>query len=305
MKKISLDKIMSAQKESKHIEFKEDFNSLEDGAWCELIKDIVALANSGGGAIVVGLKSNGEISGKDISAFLGIDPSHFTDKIEKYTGNQFSDFEMERTEKNGKTLGLFYIGKSEMPLVFIKPGTYSAEKGKQNTAFSKGTVYFRHGAKSEPANSNDLRDFVNCAVENIRKEWLGNIRKVVKAPSGHQVKILPPVVVESQDPNAMPIRIVNDESAPAYRKLNPDITHPFRQKEVITQLNQRIKNKKVTSYDILAIRKIFSINESKPEFFHKSKFASPQYSSQFIDWLSQEVYKDPSFFDKARAELKK
>ena len=48
-----------AKRESKYLEFKEcfDINSAQD--WCEIIKDIVAIANSGGGILVFGAKSDG------------------------------------------------------------------------------------------------------------------------------------------------------------------------------------------------------------------------------------------------------
>lgn len=54
-----LDRALSVTRESKFIEFKEalDVNSARD--WCEIIKDIVALANTGGGMIVLGADNRG------------------------------------------------------------------------------------------------------------------------------------------------------------------------------------------------------------------------------------------------------
>jgi hypothetical protein len=47
-------------RESRGLDFKEQFNPDVPGEWCRLIKDnIVAIANSGGGWIVVGVKDNG------------------------------------------------------------------------------------------------------------------------------------------------------------------------------------------------------------------------------------------------------
>lgn len=47
-------KALATKRESKHVEFKQTFNPSLPGEWCELIKDIVAIANSGGGIIVFG-----------------------------------------------------------------------------------------------------------------------------------------------------------------------------------------------------------------------------------------------------------
>jgi hypothetical protein len=48
-------------------------------------------------------------------------------------------------------------------------------------------VYFRHGAKSEPATTADLREFVDRRVEEVRQVWIGRIRLVVEAPEEARV----------------------------------------------------------------------------------------------------------------------
>ena len=50
-----IDKALAAKRESKHIEFKEGFDPASGHDWCESIKDIVAIANSGGGVLIFGL----------------------------------------------------------------------------------------------------------------------------------------------------------------------------------------------------------------------------------------------------------
>jgi len=86
---------------------------------------------------------------------------------------------------------------------------------------------------------------------------------------------------------------------------NPDHTHPHRLKEVVRHVNQKLNNRKtINFYDILCVRKTFKIDESKPNFFYKSKFASPQYSNTFVDWVVEQFNKDPAFFDKAKQKCK-
>lgn len=301
-----LEKIKNAKRESKSIEFKEKFDINQTGDWCEIIKDIVAMANSGGGYILIGVKNNGVPSGWDTTPILEIDPAQVTDKIAKYTGEQFSDFQIHEVKKEGYQLVALVIYGASVPMVFINPGTYDTGDGKQKTAFGRGTVYFRHGAKSEPGNSRDLKEFVEREIERIKKSWLGNIRKVVNAPSGYRVKVLPPEVVESESATATPIRIVDDPTAPTYRKVNPDQTHPHRQKEVVQIVNQKLNGKKtITSYDVQCVRKVYKIDTSKPKFYYKSKFASPQYSDAFVDWIVNQYKKDQLFFDKIKKKCKK
>lgn len=300
---INIDKIKLAKRESKFLEFKRKFEINNLGSVCETIKDIVAMANSGGGTIVFGLENNGKPSEEDLKDILKLDPAKLTDKIEKYTGVQFSNFEMLEDYKEGRKIAILNIGAGSSLLVFSRPGTYPLPQNQQKTAFSKGSIYFRHGAKSEPSNEKDINNFISKEIENRRKSWLGGIRKVFNAPAGHQVKILPKEIIESLEGGTTPIRIVSDLSAPAYRKLDPDITHPHRQKEAIFSINDKIKPKKINAYDILCIRKIHGL-KNKSKFLHKSMFGPPQYSDQFVKWVIEKYAKNPLFFEESRKRFK-
>jgi len=50
-----IQKALTAKRESKHVEFKQGFDPGSAREWCELIKDLAAIGNSGGGIIVFGL----------------------------------------------------------------------------------------------------------------------------------------------------------------------------------------------------------------------------------------------------------
>jgi predicted HTH transcriptional regulator len=99
-----LQKGLTAKRESKYVEFKEEFDPTSAEAMCELIKDMVAVANSGGGVIIIGLRSNGTATGSDVSGVLGLDPAVVTDRVHKYTGYQFNEFEIIDCEKDGVKL---------------------------------------------------------------------------------------------------------------------------------------------------------------------------------------------------------
>jgi len=81
---------------------------------------------------------------------------------------------------------------------------------------------------------------------------------------------------------------------------SPDKTHPYRQKEVVELVNQKLgRTLTINSFDILCIKKAYNI-VSKPEFHYKSKFATPQYSPQFVDWIVKQATKNPDFFTHTR-----
>ncbi len=299
-----LEKALSAKRESKYVEFKEEFDPTAPGAWQELIKDLVAIANSGGGALIVGLANGGRPSGKDATPLIDLDPAVMTDKISKYTGKRFTDFRIMECAKEGQRLGAVLLDAAQTPFVFEKPGTYTisrpGEKQKQKTAFGQGTVYIRHSAKSEPATTDDLRQILERRVEEIRKQWLAGVRKVVRAPEGASLHVLPAGVVQSADPSATPIRIVDDPDAPPYHILDSDKTHPYRQTEAIREINARLPSGvAVNQFDILAVRTVHDIDKNEG-YCHSPKYGTRQYSDAFVTWLVDQHRQDPDFFLTAR-----
>ena len=293
---------LTAKRESKYVDFKSEFNFAAPGAWCEIVKDIIAMAKSGGGVLIIGLDDAGKPTGFDPQPVLDTDAAVVTDMIQKYTGIQFDDFSISEEKKGKHRLAVILIEGASIPIVFTKPGTYAVSDNKQKTAFSAGTVYFRHGAKSEPGNTNDLRKVIERQLEVIRHSWLKGVRKVVKAPPGSQVYTFPSGVEirESASSEARAIRIVDDPDAPAYRKLDYDLTHPFRQKEAVAEINRGLSGRTtVNSFDIQCINRVYDIWE-KDNLCHCPKFSSPQYSREYVTWVISQYEQDNKFFTKTK-----
>ena len=296
-----LEKALAAKRESKHVEFKAAFDPESRQDWCEIVKDLVGIANSGGGVVAFGLNSKGTPVGTDLSPLQAVDPATFTDHIHRYTETHFSELQFHEAEKGSHVVVVLEVGSSPLPIVFARPGTYPVKGGKQKTAFSQGTVYFRHGAKSEPGTTEDLARALDRRLEEIRQGWMKGLRKVTQAPPGSQVTVLPPEIRDSDSPQATPIRIVDDPSAPTVRVLDPDVTHPYRQKELISEVRKQLpKSARFNSFDVLAVRKAHGIDR-RAEFAHSMKFGSTQYSKSFVDWITNQYKRDGEFFTKSRA----
>ena len=90
---------LTAKRESKSIEFKEHFVPTDPGESLEILKDIVAIANSGGGALAVGINNQGAASGAGVKPTLDYDHAKYGDLIRKYTLQNFSDFEVVEAQK--------------------------------------------------------------------------------------------------------------------------------------------------------------------------------------------------------------
>jgi hypothetical protein len=233
---------LAAKRESKYIEFKEAFDPTSNGDWCEVIKDIVAIANSGGGIIAFGLDNTGNPTAARLDALAHLDPADVSNKISKYVGSVPLEFEVLELTKNGCTLYAFVIQPASIPIIFQKPGTYDIGSGKQRTAFSVGTVYFRHGAKSEPGNSDDIRTVIERQLEFIRRSWIKGVRKVVQAPQGSQIVAVRPGATSPLSPT---VRVVNDPRAtPVLLTRDPSraTTGTFVHEEVSEAIFDEINN---------------------------------------------------------------
>jgi hypothetical protein len=292
-----------AQRESRLVDFKQSVNVDSTGDWCELVKDIVAMANSGGGAVVVGVRDDGKPAGADCTALLAFDPAKVVDKIASYTGEQFAEFEIRGGRRAAQDVAVIEVQGVFPPLAFVKAGNYQAvmPDGTKMTkvAFQAGTVYFRHGAKSEPTNSHDLRSAFERRLVIERKALMSNVRKVVAMPAGAEVRVVPGDQTRGDD-KAMPFRLVDDERAPGVRAPDFDKAYPFRRKEVVVEVNKRLDaKKKVGPFDIQCVRKVYEI-DGKAMYSGALKYGSRQYSDAFIDWIVAEYQQDNSFFDKAR-----
>ncbi len=295
-----IDKGLKAKRESKNVDFKRSFDSDSAGEWCELIKDIVAIANTGGGVILLGVENDGNPSGENVQAVLDLDHATVVDKIRKYTGNEFSEIEIHEAKKQEYTVAIIEVAGVKVPLVFQNVGTYEVSPGKQKTAFSRGTVYFRHGAKSEPGTTEDIRKVIDRQLESIRSEWLDGVRKVVNAPEGSTVSVFSGEVKESRSPDATPIRLVDDPNAPGYRLIDHDTTYPHRQTELIEVVNRMLpENIEINTYDILAVRRTHKIDDDA-RYCHTPKFGSPQYSDAFAQWIVEQYKQNNNFFQEAR-----
>ena len=289
-----------AKRESKYIDFKEGFDPGDKGEWCEVLKDLVAMANTGGGLVVVGLDDKGRHSNKSVRSILDLDPATITDKFLRYTGENFDGVNVHKATRGGRPIAILAVEESDSPLVFIKPGTYASRSGGQARAFSQGVVYVRHGAKSEPATGLDLRVVLDRKVALAREAWLVNMRRVVEAGPDAMVAVYRPT---SGDPVDQPqrIQLTSDPNAAVYGRLDPDTSHPHRQTEVVREVNRRLpKGVKINAHDILSIRRTHG-TDSNPLFFHQPRFGSPQYSDPFVDWVVEEYAREKDFFANARA----
>jgi hypothetical protein len=277
-----LTRAQQAARSSKRVALTQTFEPVQ------VVRDIAAMANAGGGVIV-------------LDGVAGVDEEEIHEQLAQYAEPEFEGFHVEGISRNGRPTTAVVVEESgSTPLVFTRQGRYRAQDGSEHVAFARGGLYFRHGAKSEQATGIDVRDFIRRQLDATRTQWLHNIRQVMHAPDGAEVAV---VETAERDEEGRPtlIRLTTDPHAPLYGQVDPDQSHPYRQKEVIREVNARLGEGAVNAFDVLSVRRVHQISEeTRPEFVHVPKFGSPQYSDAFVDWLVGEQERDPEFFVRAK-----
>jgi hypothetical protein len=278
-----LTRAEQATRSSKRVALTDTFDPVQ------LVRDIAAMANGGGGVIV-------------LDGVAGVDEEEIHEQLAQYAEPEFEAFHVEGISRNGRPATAVVVEESgSTPLVFTRQGRYRAPDGTEHVAFARGGLYFRHGAKSEHATGLDVRDFIRRQLDATRTQWLHNIRQVMHAPDGAEVAV---IETAERDEEGRPtlIRLTTDPHAPLYGQVDPDQSHPYRQKEVIREVNKRLGEGAVNAFDVLSVRRVHQISEdTRPELVHVPKFGSPQYSDAFVDWLVGERQRDQAFFDRAKA----
>src|SRR4051812_3841865 len=126
-----------ATRSSKRVALRDSVDSVE------LVRDIAAMANSGGGVIV-------------LDGVAGVDEELLHERLSEYAEPEFEGFAVQPLSRGARpSTAVVVEGVRNTPLVFTRTGRIG-----DNVGFVRGGLYFRHGAKSEPATGGDVREFI-------------------------------------------------------------------------------------------------------------------------------------------------
>jgi hypothetical protein len=275
------------------------FDPTDEEQWCELVRDLVAMANADGGALVLGLDRHGSPLGLEPAVFHALDRASVIARVKSYTRYDFPELTLRRCEKDGKSLLAFVLERAPVPVPFTKPLACGSADGRRPTSISPGAVYVRRGARSVPARREDLESAIRRRIDDERAAWRTRLRDVIRIPASVRVSAGVGDVQQVTDPGAPAIRLVDEPDAPAYRLENPDVVYPYRQKELISRLRELLPDgTKVTAHTLLTINWAHRTRE-RPEWAYHPKFGSVQYNEAFARWIVEQVERDPEFLEKA------
>ena len=143
--------LLNEKSEGDKWDYKEEMHLNPNTAFIEILKDILALGNSGGGWLVLGVNDDGEIKGIKEK----IDITKLLEKIQTTLGFsiniELNYYDLEYGEKIF-TVGLLYICDFEKIITSSK--TY--HNAKSQPVILMDTVYVRRNSSSRQANGEDL-----------------------------------------------------------------------------------------------------------------------------------------------------
>lgn len=287
--------------ETSCVEFKSATDGTDARFWVQIVRSVVAMNNSEGGAIVFGLDSTGQPSGTRVDSIRMIDPVEISDKVKHYTGQPLSDVRVMEFEKHGATWPGFVVQRGTQLIPFSRPGDVHNGQGKPDKLFQAGQLYVRRGASCVAADARDFALIVERIRNEARREFAEQIGQFAVLPAGHMVQVVPTNGHLTQSGPSQAIRVTDDPSATTAVVIDKFVTHPHRQRDLIARLATKIPGCRANTHDIVCIRKVHASEIEEKRFIYRPPHASPHYSNEFADWIAGRIESDPAFLEKTRS----
>ena len=269
----------SVRTESAHIDFKREFRGTTKD-WVNLLKDIVAMANAGGGLVIFGVDKNGSTVGIERTLADVFDPANITNKLNKYATQARITTAYAELPFYRKQFGFLIIYTAPKIIVFESDGGYQDDNGRQRKAFFRGVIYTRTPGSNTEARQTDLDGMIDKIVQDRIHSLVAKIEKVAHlpvnaeliardpaAPSRGYVLVdsgrgIPVTVTGPETRDAMPLRDILDSSVPfsSYKAEVAAQTRQWRQGDT----HHRVQ--KATLIRWYLNRDSFTLSEDEAEF---------------------------------------
>jgi hypothetical protein len=186
--------------ESSHQDYKLTFDSEDSEAKLNLVKDVIAMANAGGGEIIFG-RNDTEIFGIETEIAKSLDSAKVADLADRFAKPASLSISHEDLPlENGRVLHTVRVAAAEYPIVMADIGNYSHKSsGKNQHVFQKGDIWTRHSSKTERVTYDDIRGWIEGAKRAEREAMLSRITKVIDIPDGAEIQIVQTSAVPALD----------------------------------------------------------------------------------------------------------
>lgn len=198
-------------------ELKLTFDLNNPKAKVELVKDIVAMANGGGGRIIFGCNETTQ-PGVDQALTRELDSAKVTDLVARFIRPATLEIRHDAIAlDNNRCLYILIVTAADYPLVMAKKGDWPGMNNRKDKAlFNEGDVWFRENTRVRRITFEYLRAWIEKIRQRERNGILERFNQVINVPDGAEIQIVSP----SDGPIDTPSRIV--EYATKRRGNNPN-----------------------------------------------------------------------------------
>lgn len=167
--------ILALNREDNKWDFKQDIKFKPKEQFYELLKDILAFSNSGGGHLLLGVEDK---THKLIGVTNFIDEADLGQKIYTalgYTINVELTYFKHNDGNREIDLGILYIPNSQK--ICVSPKTYT---GENKTIIQSDVVYVRRNTSSVIANSEDLQELAYKILKKGKYEFSDRDKEIIE-----------------------------------------------------------------------------------------------------------------------------
>jgi hypothetical protein len=174
--------LIAKKNENANLDYKETFNWDKSNASekCEIVKDILAMANTkDGGSILFGVKDDDlSFCGINDDAFKSFDPTKVNDFLHKYTDPKHT-CSVYKTEVDGLKVALVRIPEFEAVPIICKK---NADDQNNTQVLKSGGIYIRtaKGSSELVPSSEEMRELINRAALKRGDDLLSDIERLLK-----------------------------------------------------------------------------------------------------------------------------
>lgn len=178
--------------ETESVERKRTIDLDERSDRMALIREIVAMANTSGGEVVVGVDDDGTVVGVSDAIASKFDPARLSDLLDPFTSPDHIEVTIlvERLGAGAAIVRIEVPQHSDPPLVLARDGNYEGSNGKQKSAFSRDDVLVRRGTKVERAQRSDYQRWLRRAADDARSLLLDRVALIANMPDDASLQVV-------------------------------------------------------------------------------------------------------------------
>jgi hypothetical protein len=177
--------------ETENVERKRTIDLDERSDCLALVREVVAMANTSGGQIIIGVDDDGAVVGMQESSASKFDPARLSDVLDPFTSPDHVEVtvSIERTD-HAVIVRVDVPEHSDPPLVLARDGNYQRPGRAQKSAFKAGDVLVRRGTKVERAVRADYQRWLRQAADDARSLLVDRVALIANLPDNASLQVV-------------------------------------------------------------------------------------------------------------------